>query len=261
MMRWPYPRVAAHRGGGKLAPENTLAAIDLGARLGHTMVEFDAKLSADGVAFLLHDDTVNRTSNGRGRAARLRYDELSALDAGRWRGSRFAGERMPTLEQAAKRCISLSIAANVEIKPCAGRDLETGKRVAEEAARLWAGAEPSALLSSYSYAALAAARDAAPDVPRAILFDRLPADWREQAASLGCVSLHVHHRRLDETLVARIKDTGLFVFAYTVNHPGRARRLARWGVDTVCTDRIDLIGPHALDDLSQDPQPADIRRA
>ena len=77
-----YPRVAAHRGGGTLAPENTLAAIDTGARFGHTMVEFDAKLSVDNVAFLLHDDTVGRTSNGRGRAARMRYEALAVLDAG-----------------------------------------------------------------------------------------------------------------------------------------------------------------------------------
>jgi len=247
MTSWPYPRVAAHRGGGTLAPENTLAAIDTGAHLGHTMVEFDAKLSADGVAFLLHDDTVNRTSNGRGRAARMRYDALSALDAGSWRDARFAGERMPTLEQAAARCMALSITANVEIKPCAGRDVDTGRQVAEETARWWAGAAPAPLLSSFSFAALAAARDAASGVRRGILFGRVPADWREQAATLGCVSLHVNHRRLDEALVARIKDAGFFVLAYTVNDPERARRLVRWGVDTVCTDRIDLIGPHALD--------------
>ena len=247
MNPWPYPRVAAHRGGGTLAPENTLAAIDAGARLGHGMVEFDAKLSADGVAFLLHDDTVNRTSNGRGHAARLSYDALSALDAGAWCDARFAGERMPTLAQAAARCIALSVAANVEIKPCPGREVDTGRQVARETARLWSGAPTPPLLSSFSRAALAAAQDAAPDVRRGILFDRIPADWHAQAAALRCVSLHANHRYLDAATVARIKEAGFFVLAYTVNDAQRARLLAEWGVDTICTDRIELIGPHVLD--------------
>jgi glycerophosphoryl diester phosphodiesterase len=250
MKSWPYPRVAAHRGGGTLAPENTLAGLRTGASLGHTMVEFDAKLSVDNVAFLLHDDTVDRTSNGRGAAARMRYTELAELDAGSWKDARFAGEPMPTLAQVAACCRESGLAANVEIKPCAGRDVETGRIVAAETARLWgheteAGVPP--LLSSFSYAALEAAREAAPGLPRGLLFERVPADWREQTAALGCVSLHASHRHLDEALVERIKSAGLFILAYTVNDLDRVRQLVNWGVDTVCTDRIDLIGPHALD--------------
>lgn len=247
MKSWPYPRVAAHRGGGTLAPENTLAGLRTGARFGHAMVEFDAKLAADNTVFLLHDDTVDRTSNGHGAAAHLRYADLAALDAGTWRDAQFAGEPMPTLEQAAACCRELGLAANVEIKPCANRDEETGKRVAEETARLWTGASrPAPLLSSFSDTALAAARDAAPHLPRGMLYERVPADWREHTAALGCVSLHASHRCLDAALVARIKAAGLFILAYTVNDLERARELVRWGVDTICTDRIDLIGPHAL---------------
>ncbi|WP_408602453.1 glycerophosphodiester phosphodiesterase [Paraburkholderia guartelaensis] len=250
MKSWPYPRVAAHRGGGTLAPENTLAGLRTGASLGHTMVEFDAKLSVDDVAFLLHDDTVNRTSNGHGAAASMRYAELAVLDAGSWRDARFAGEPMPTLAQVAACCRELGLAANVEIKPCTGRDVETGRIVGAETARLWerearAGMPP--LLSSFSYTALDAARKSAPELPRGLLFERVPADWREQTAALECVSLHASHRHLDEALVERIKSAGLFILAYTVNDLDRARQLVSWGVDTVCTDRIDLIGPHALD--------------
>jgi glycerophosphoryl diester phosphodiesterase len=247
MKSWPYPRVCAHRGGGTLAPENTLAAIRTGARLGHAMVEFDAKLSADNIAFLLHDDTVDRTSDGYGAAARLRYDEMSTLDAGSWRDAAFAGERMPTLASVAACCRELGLAANAEIKPCPRREAETGRLVAAEAMQLWSGAMPPPLLSSFSFAALAAARDAAPDLPRGLLFERVPGDWRAQTADLGCVSLHANHRHLDEALVGRIKAAGLYILAYTVNDLERARLLVRWGVDTICTDRIDLIGPRALD--------------
>jgi glycerophosphoryl diester phosphodiesterase len=247
MDTWPYPRVVAHRGGGTLAPENTLAAIDVGAELGLKMIEFDAKLSADDVAFLLHDDSVNRTSNGRGAAARMRYAEIAALDAGSWHDARFAGAWMPTLGEVAARCAALGLAANVEIKPCALREVETGRRVAEEAARLWASAPVPPLLSSFSFEALAAARDAAPELPRGLLFGAVPGDWREQTGALDCVSLHADHRKLDERLVAEIKAAGLFILAYTVNDPARARLLGEWGVDSICTDRIDLIGADFFD--------------
>jgi glycerophosphoryl diester phosphodiesterase len=248
MDHWPYPRVVAHRGGGTLAPENTLAAIATGARLGLKMIEFDAKLSADDVVFLLHDDTVNRTSNGRGAAAKLRYEEIVALDAGSWREPRFAGERMPTLDQAAARCAALGLAANVEIKPCPGRDEQTGRLVAQETAQLWASSAVPPLISSFSFDALAAARDAARALPRGLLVGAVPDDWRERTAALDCVSLHADQRKLDARIVAQIKAAGLFILAYTVNEPARARLLGEWGVDSICTDRIDLIGADFFDE-------------
>ncbi|RDU95592.1 glycerophosphodiester phosphodiesterase [Trinickia dinghuensis] len=242
MANWPYPRIVAHRGGGALAPENTLGAIDTGAGLGLKMIEFDAKLSADDVVFLLHDDTVDRTSNGHGAAARQPYAELGALDAGSWFDPRFAGERMPTLVQVYERCARHGLAANIEIKPCPGREAATGRLVAREAAHLWASAGVPPLLSSFSFDALEAARDAQPDLPRGLLFGAVPNDWRAQTDALACVSLHADHRKLDARLVGEIKAAGLFILAYTVNDPERARTLAQWGVDSICTDRIDLIG-------------------
>ena len=247
MTTWPYPRIVAHRGGGKLAPENTLAGIDTGARLGLKMIEFDAKLSADNVVFLLHDDLVDRTSNGRGAAKSLSYKEIEQLDAGSWFDPSFARARMPTLAQIAERCFALGLAANIEIKPCEGCEAQTGRLVAEEAARLWSGAETAPLLSSFSYAALEAAADAAPDLPRGMLYHMVPDDWRAQTTALSCVSMHADHETLDESLVAEIKDSGLRMLAYTVNDPERARELAQWGVDAICTDRIDLIGADFLD--------------
>ncbi|KVE31131.1 glycerophosphoryl diester phosphodiesterase [Burkholderia vietnamiensis] len=247
---WPYPRVVAHRGGGTLAPENTLAALGEGARRGHRMVEFDAKLSGDDVTFLLHDDTVDRTSDGSGPAAGMRYAALAALDAGAWFDARFAGERMPTLEAAAARCMTLGLAANVEIKPCPGREADTGRRVAADAAAYWHGAAVPPLLSSFSFDALRHARDAAPALPRGMLYERVPDDWHAQAVgALDCTSLHADHTQLNEPLVRAIKAAGLRILVYTVNDLGRARELVRWGVDAICTDRIDLIGPTALDDI------------
>src|SRR5659263_487313 len=99
---WPYPRWIAHRGAGKLAPENTLTAFRLGASHGYRMFECDVKLSADGVPFLLHDDTLDRTTNGKGVAGEQPWEVLSKLDAGSWHSPEFAGEPLPRLDSIAR---------------------------------------------------------------------------------------------------------------------------------------------------------------
>ena len=101
MDAWPYPLWIAHRGAGKLAPENTLAAFRVGAAHGYRAFECDVKLSADGVPFLLHDATLERTTAGRGTAGERAWSELSRLDAGGWHSRAFAGEPLPSLEAIA----------------------------------------------------------------------------------------------------------------------------------------------------------------
>jgi glycerophosphoryl diester phosphodiesterase len=243
MSNWPYPSIVAHRGGGKLAPENTLAAIDVGARYGHTMIEFDAKLTRDGKIFLLHDDTLERTSNGWGIAGDLSWDELLNVDAGSWYSRQFKGEPLPLLSQVAERCREHGMMANIEIKPTTGTEAETGKAVALAARELWQG-QTSPLLSSFAIEALEAAQNVAPELPRGLLLDEWRDDWREITDRLGCVSIHLNHKLLNEARVRALKAAGLHNLVYTVNVPQRAKTLLGWGVDAICTDRIDEIGPN-----------------
>lgn len=239
---WPYPHIVAHRGGGKLAPENTLAAIDVGAQYGHTMIEFDARLSQDKQVFLLHDDMLDRTSNGWGVAGDLGWDKLSQLDAGSWYSREFAGESLALLRDVAARCHLHQMMANIEIKPTTGKEVETGSDVALAARELWQG-QTAPLLSSFSFDALEAAMHAVPELPRGLLLDEWHDDWRALTSALGCVSIHLNHKLLDSERTAQLKAAGLHILVYTVNQPARARKLLQWGVDAICTDRIDIIGP------------------
>src|SRR5476649_1150751 len=243
MSVWPYPRIVAHRGGGSLAPENTLAAIDMGAKYGHTMIEFDAKLAQDGEIFLLHDDTLNRTSNGWGVAGELSWNKLHELDAGGWYSAAFKGEKLPTLAQVAERCAQHKMMANIEIKPTTGTDKQTGTQVALAARELWKDLAVPPLLSSFEFDALVAAKKAVPELPRGLLMDAWRDDWKTLTDELDCVSLHLNHKVLNAERVKEIKDAGLHILVYTVNKPERARELLGWGVDCICTDKIDVIGP------------------
>jgi glycerophosphoryl diester phosphodiesterase len=240
---WPYPFWIAHRGGGKLAPENTAAAFGLGHWLGWRMAECDVRLSADGLPFLLHDDRLERTTSGQGPAAAQPWAALARLDAGAWHSPAFAGEPLMTLAQLAAWSAGTGVSLNLEIKPCPGRDAETGRIVAQAAQRLWAGRHPP-LLSSFSAEALAAAAFAAPALPRALLIDRCWPGWLDAATGpLGCVAVVAHAPLIDAGLAAQVHAAGLRLLAYTVNDADEARRLLDLGLDGLISDEVARFDP------------------
>lgn len=203
-------------------------------------------LSADKVPVLIHDDTLERTTSGRGKVSETMAADLLRLDAGSWHSPAFAGEPLPSFEAAARLCRALGMWMNIEIKPSPGFERETGGIVALAAARLVAERSdgmPPPLLSSFSPEALAAAREAAPELARGYLIDRVPDDWRERLDALGCVALHVSHRHLTPATVTAVTQAGYGLFCYTVNDPARVDMLFGWGVDALCTDRIDRVRP------------------
>jgi glycerophosphoryl diester phosphodiesterase len=242
--RWPHPRLIAHRGGGALAPENTLAGLRAAAARGYRGVEFDVMLSGDGTPVLIHDETLERTTDGGGRVAQTSDAELARLDAGSWHSAAFAGEPIPAFADAAALCVALGLWANVEIKPSKGEERETGRRVAALAREAWLGQAPP-LLSSFSLEALEAAQEAAPELPRGLLYKAVPGDWRAAAARVGAFSLHCDYRHVTPELVGAAGAAGIPLVAYTVNDPETAAALLRLGMAAVITDRLDLIVPEA----------------
>jgi len=238
MKDWPYPRIFAHRGGGSHAPENTLAAIRLGQSLGFRAHEFDVKLSKDNVAMLLHDATLERTTSGKGRAADFLWEALRSLDAGGWHSAEFRGEPLASFEETARLLRSKGTLANVEIKPTPGLDRETGIRVAQLAREYWKGAEVPPLLSSFSFDALMAAKEAAPELPRGWLTKEFTdEDWARLEA-LQAVSLHTDHRKFPADRIAGVQARGYRVMLYTINDPEVARRYLDAGVDGLFTDKL-----------------------
>lgn len=240
---WPYPFWIAHRGAGTLAPENTLAAFERGARLGFAMFECDVQLSADGVPFLLHDLHLSRTTNGQGLAADQTWACLQGLDAGSWHSSEHTGVGLLQLDQLAHWGMPRGLAFNLEIKPAPGQASVCGAAVARAARALWEGGACPPLLSSFSAEALLAAQEAAPDLPRAWLLDAASLlDW-QCAHDLGCVAVVLHHSLCSESVIAQAHHQGLRALAYTVNDAGRAEQLQAWGIDGIITDAVQAFRP------------------
>ena len=256
-----------HRGAAKYAPENTLAGLRKAKALGCCWVEFDVRLTADGQLVLLHDDRLQRTTDGQGKASELPLAAVRRHDAGSRFDAGFTGERVPTLEQAVRLLAELGLAANVELKAVHGRGADTGIAAANMLARLWPSELPAPLISSFLFDALAAARRCVPEIARGVLFRAVPKNWRDLAGRLGCATVHADHRRLHGAIVAEIRGSGYPLLAYTVNDPQRARTLFAWGVTSVFSDdpqRLILdtaaVGRGPVHPGMTDPNPAVMRR-
>jgi glycerophosphoryl diester phosphodiesterase len=240
------PLWVAHRGAGRLAPENTLAAFRLGAAHGYRAFECDVKLSADGVPFLLHDATLERTTSGRGVAGELDWSALSRIDAGTWHSRAYAGEPLPSLQALAAYLHANAFALDLEIKPTPGTEHHTGQVVGREAARLWAGADaPPLLFSSFRPEALAGARETAPHFPRALLLDTLWPGWLDVAQQLGCSAVITNYNVTSAQALGQIHGAAMRGLVYTVNDPAPAAWLQSIGIDGIITDAVDRFSPVA----------------
>ncbi len=240
---WPYPRWIAHRGAGKLAPENTLAAFRLGAAFGYRMFECDVKLSADDVPFLLHDAGLERTTNGTGLGGAHDWRVLAQLDAGGWHSRSHAGEPLPSLDNIARYCLRNGHFLNIEIKPTPGTERHTGEVVAHHARRLWKDCPVPPLLTSFDIGALEGAKVAQPLLPRGLLLDTMTKRWIETALMLECIAIVCNHAFWDHSMVAQARSAGLRCLSYTVNDEWAAQRLIDLGTDGIITDRVDLFPP------------------
>lgn len=236
----------AHRGASARAPENTLAAFKEAIRLGADLIECDVHLSADEVPVIIHDDTVERTTNGRGAVRALACARLRRLDAGAWFSSRFRGERIPTLEEALE-CARGRCGLNIEIKEPPGR-----RRAASPAVRAAAGPasvtravaralkrtgfKDLVIVSSFSPLALCAARTHMPHVRLGYLASRSLRGLRAAHRTVGLHAVHPHVRLAAPRRVRLAHRLGLRVHFWTVNDVRLMRRLLALGCDGLMTD-------------------------
>jgi len=239
------PLVLAHRGSRRRAPENTLPAFELALDEGADGIEFDVRLSADGVPILLHDPTLDRTTSGRGHVAAQTLDALRRLDAGTWLGASHRGARIPTLGEALDFCQDRAV-LNIELKIDSGRGLAARRRAIAEAPRLAQAVArdlsrarrrpPSLLISSFEVRALEAARAVLPVAALGWLRSRTMQGLAKTHRRLHLRAVNPHLRLSTPRRLASAKKLALEIFVYPVNDPADLLRLASSGVTAVITD-------------------------
>jgi len=231
------PKIIGHRGAKALAPENTLVSFTTAHSLGAQWVETDVKVSADNVLMLMHDDTLERTTNGHGSVASTSWVQMQGLDAGSWFKNEFTKENIPSLEESVKLFEKLSLGVNLEIKPCPNKTELTARLMAEFVKNKWPVTLPKPLVSSFDMQALDVAKKMDETSYIGILYDNfLPLRWREDGKKLDAYSFHLGNDFVTNKMVEEIKKEGYKVLIYTVNDRKRAEELFAWGVDSIFTD-------------------------
>lgn len=241
MVLFIAPPVIAHRGASSHAPENTLAAFRKAKALGLNWVEFDVMLSSCGEAVVIHDETLERTTNGHGKVCDYTYAELATLDAGSWFNPAFAGEKIPTLAEVIQLLMQQKISANIEIKPSQGREAATVKKVLSVVQQYWHPQAAAPLISSFSHDVLLMVHQLMPSSQLGFLMHEWQADWMDFCDRIASVAVDVNEKILTQEKVKEIKASGRSLLAYTVNQVERARELFSWGVDAVFSDHADEI--------------------
>ncbi len=235
-------QVIAHRGASGYAPENTLSAFKKAKALGCHFIEFDVILSADGEAFVFHDETLNRTTNARGQFRLATAEHLQSLDAGKWFSRHFSGEKIPALREVLEWMADSDMQANIEIKPYPGFAEPTTITVLTLINRYWPQGKDLPLVSSFDQKALALCQRLSPEMPLALLLHEWQHNWLQRAQDLDCFSVHLSLRAARQARIREIKQHGYVVCVYTVNRKRLAIKLFEWGVDAIFSDYPDLLG-------------------
>jgi glycerophosphoryl diester phosphodiesterase len=231
----------AHRGARHGAPENTMAAFRLAAEMGAGGLELDVQLCKDGEAVVIHDFTVDRTTDGRGQVKDFTLTELQSLDAGGWYAAQFAGQRVPTLAQVLHE-LGPRLTINIELKTVTlrsdGLEAEVVRLVEDT------GMVSQVIVSSYNPVALWRVRRLNPYVSTGILYaPDMPRYLRDRWLQplVRPAALHPRWDMIDQQTVSAAHRQGLKMIPWTCEEPDAMRRLADWGVDGIITGRPDLL--------------------
>lgn len=234
------PLVCAHRGVRVAQPENTIPAFAAAVEAGCDAVELDVHVTADRRLAVIHDATVDRTTDGHGDVAAMTAAQLGELDAGAWRGAGYAGARIPLLDEVLELCRG-RVLVLVELKASAGDQPDAPDLVA--AAIRDAAMEESALLLAFDHRHLARSRSTAPWLGRVALCETAPSDAASLLTGLDAAALGPLHEVVTEELCSTVHGLGRQVVTWTVNDPERAAVLVDSGVDVVISDDPVRVGP------------------
>lgn len=227
-------KVIAHRGAPAYKPENTIASLREAKALGASWVEFDVMLTRDNVPIIMHDQKINRTTNGKGYVSQLTFAELADLDAGE-------GQQIPTLERWLTVAAELELSINIEIKESAVRAKTIATLVHKALAMIWTKSLPQPLISSDVYECLEVYRQLDADAQLAYIVKSLPWRWRSTLAAIKASAVVIDRRRVKLAKVTQLHEAGYKVLAYTVNDNDIAQRLFRMGVDAIFTDDLTVV--------------------
>jgi glycerophosphoryl diester phosphodiesterase len=225
--------VIGHRGAMGEAPENTLGSFKLALEQGANAFELDIHMSADGALIVCHDETVNRTTDGKGAIRKLTVTELKRLDAGLWFDPKYKGERLPLLEEVFD-LVPTNFIINIEIKDHADHQIE--QRLVDLLNR--SGRMDSVVISSFDHKCLYHLKQLAPEIKVGLLYSNNPVSHvlLAGAANMPVYSMHPHFKHIDARDVRQMIEHGYQVYPWTVNAEKDLHEMLDMGVQGIITN-------------------------
>lgn len=232
--------IFGHRGASAYAPMNTIPAFELAVEQGADAIELDVHLTKDGELVIVHDFTVNKTTNGTGEVAAMSLEEIKSLDAGAWFAPEFAGTQIPTLDEVFE-AVGKKLFVNVEIKSLSATGDGTEEAVAKCIQRH--GMQERVIVSAFNPKVLKRFRPIMPDLPLGYLLspETMSGSTQVMVSASSYDASHLYHEMITESRMAWAKENGHLVNVWTVNDPAIARQLAMKGVHGIMSDYPDLI--------------------
>jgi len=231
-----FPPVIAHRGAPMRAPENTIESFVSARDAGARWVETDVTLTSDGIPVLMHDETLDRTTNGHGPIAEITWEKLQQLDAGSWFSPSFAGTRVMSLSELMAFCTAARMRLVLELKPSPGRTQATVMVTLIEASKLWPETKLPPMIGSFDVDALMIAAQLRPDWPRGLFLQEWRDDWIETAFLTQASTVTMRDDMLTPERLEMVKDSPFPLLAYTINDKARMKELLKCGIKAVYTD-------------------------
>ncbi len=229
-------KLISHRGASAYRPENTLEAVQIAADMGATWIETDVQFTRDNQLVMIHDATLDRTTNGTGYVAHANLDQIKGLDAGSWMDSRYAGLTVPTLEEFINCIVENGVNLQLELKELTGREKELAVLVCDEIEKRWPFGASKLFFSGFSERCLRYVGERLPEVPRALAMTCVPADPDQLAEEIGMNIMQVQDKFIDEKALQTIAASNVEFGVATVNDPERAKLFLAAGVQQVLTD-------------------------
>lgn len=242
LFHWPPSFAVAHRGASMKAPENTLAALRLAAQMGARAIESDIRLTADDEAVIFHDATLGRTTNGNGYLARKTLAQVRELDAGSWFSKKYAGEKIPTLNEWLQTAAAFDVSLNLELKVYSRRQAEVvAKKLTLALKKLPSDFIQKVIISSSNQYALQCIAQLDRSLPTALISDQVITKGRMNTLKqVGVRTLHQHVKVANKRYISRVHKEHMRFLAYTVNQKKQAKQLAEMNADGMFTDNHQL---------------------
>ena len=231
----------AHRGASALAPENTIAAIELAAKIGAKWIETDVRLTADHGLVMIHDPTLERTSNGQGSVVQTTMEDIRSLDGGGWFSPDYAGEPIPDLQTFLEAVLDCGLSLQLELKENSGLEEPLVAGVIETLQKVWPFGDRGLFVSSFSERCMRLSAALLPEVPRCLATEFTPADTAGRLNDSQCQILHVQANVTGEAELRVLREMTPEFAVATVNDRGQAESFLRQGATSVLTDFPDLL--------------------